>query len=177
MPARFNRSIRPVNSIKHVVDAVSTAVPAGAVSTLNLIQAVDAPTLASTTTVNQGSTVNSIYLRVEVEHVSGQPILQNRIYMAIMKNPGNNLSPVFPANVGSNDNKKFVIHQEMIMVTQNSADAGSFPRTMFQGVIKIPRGYRRNGTNDRLNALFSLDVAETVGAVDVCVQCIYKEYF
>lgn len=97
--------------------------------------------------------------------------------MIIFKNPGGNLVNPFPANVGNNDNKKWVIHQEMIMITQNSADAGSFPRTMFQGVIKIPRGYRRVGTNDNLSALFSLDIAETTGAVDLCVQCIYKEYF
>jgi len=99
-----------------------------------------------------------------------------RVYMIVMKNPGNNLSVPYPATVGSTDLKKFVIHQEMLMQTGVNADALSFPRTMFVGVIKIPRGYRRMGYDDQIAVSFALDAAETTATVNVCVQCIYKEY-
>ncbi len=177
MARGFNRSIRPVQSLKHVVDTASAAVPAGVITTIPLIDGVEDPALANTTEVNNGSTVNSIYLRVETIHNSGDWVTIPRIYMAIFKNPGQNLVNPYPANIGQSNNKKWVIHQEMQMMTGINADANSFPRTMFQGVIKIPRGYRRVGTSDRLSALFALDVAETTATVTACVQCIYKEYF
>ena len=62
--------------------------------------------------------------------------------MLVFKNPGGNLT--VPANntVGSNDNKKYVIHQEMVMLEQSISGN---PRTLFNGVIRIPRGYQRNG--------------------------------
>ncbi len=97
--------------------------------------------------------------------------------MILMKNPGNNLAIPYPSQVGASDSKKYVIHQEMLMQTGVSADANSFPRTMFKGVIKIPGNYRRMGINDRLAFSFALDTAETTASVSVCVQCIYKEYF
>ncbi len=172
----FNRSIRPVQSIKHVVDTATTAVPAGLVSTVPIIISNDDPSNDLVTQVQTGSTVNSFYLRIEMLHNSGTWVTVPRLYMSIQKNPGNNLNTVYPANVGPSDNKKWIIHQEMMMTTGIAADDNSFPRTMFQGVIKIPRGYKRNGTADRMNINFSLDVMETTATVTVCVQCIYREY-
>ncbi len=89
--------------------------------------------------------------------------------MIIMKNPGNNLVTPTPNAVGGNDNKKFVIHQEMVMLEKNTT---GLPRTLFKGVISIPRGYRRFGQDDILViALLSPGVN-----VDFCIQCIYKEF-
>jgi len=86
-----------------------------------------------------------------------------------VKNPGNNL--VFPnANVvGSDDNKKYVIHQEMVMFQQQS---NSNPRTVFNGVIVIPKGYRRMAINDQL-ILFLFSPGVNTFA---CIQCHYKEF-
>lgn len=175
--ARFNRTIRPVNSLKHVVDTATAAVPAGVITTVILAQGTGNPTLANVVEVNQGSVINSMYLRVEAIHNSGDWTLTPRVYMTIFKNPGSNLVPPYPANVGFDDNKKFIIHQEMLMMTGINADANSFPRTVFNGVIKIPQPYRRVGMNDKINAQFSLDVGEMIATVTVCVQCIYKEFF
>ncbi len=89
--------------------------------------------------------------------------------MAIVKNPGNNLA--FPdANViGTDDNKRFVIHQEMKMLEQS---VNGNPRTIFNGVIVIPKGYRRFAINDTLKILL---FAPGVNC-NVCFQCHYKEF-
>ncbi len=160
-------SMRPIHRIKHVIDSEG-ALTAATTSSTPIIAAVDAPTLGSTTQVETGAKVNGIYLHVEVSHTSGAG--RPNVYLAVFKNPGGNLSAPNPTNVGGSDNKRFVIHQEMIMM---SGDAGNgLPRPLFNGVIAIPRGYRRFGPNDTLIvALQSKNVA-----ADFCLQCHYKEF-
>ncbi len=164
--ARFS-SIRPVQRIKHVVDSEGALV-AGTRSVVDLITTVDQPVLANVNNVQTASTVNGIYLHVEVSHTSGAG--RPNIYMAIFKNPGANLSNFDGDAVGADDNKKYVIHQEMLMM---SGDAGNgLPRPLFNGVIAIPKGYRRNGPKDKLSCiLFSKTVA-----ADFCLQAHYKEF-
>ncbi len=89
--------------------------------------------------------------------------------MAIAKNPGGNLAMPNPNAVGVSDNKKYIIHQEMVMLEQS---VNGNPRTLFNGVIAIPRGYRRNGPNDQLQFLI---IAPGVN-INYCFQCHYKEF-
>ncbi len=159
-------NLRPVHSIKHIVD-VQGGLTIGTKQNVRLIEAKDAPVLANVTEVETASTVNSIYLKVEC-YATSTAALAN-CYMYIIKDPGGNLVNVNGNVVGASDIKKFVIHQEMVMLEKNTT---GLPRTLFAGVIRIPRGYRRMGTNDELNlVLFTPGVT-----VDFCVQCIYKEY-
>ncbi len=169
--ARFRSSIRPVHRLKHVVDT-QFAAGLGVAVNFALITTVDAPVLANTAEVETGSKVNGIYLRVEC-YATTSAALSN-VYMAVWKNVGGNLANVAPNTVGSNDNKRFVIHQEMVMLQKEpTADAlGGNPRTLFNGVIVIPRGYRRFAPND----LLTLSVLAPGVDVDVCVQCHYKEF-
>jgi len=163
---RIRNSIRPVHRIKHVVDSQGGAT-IGAPFTVNLAATVDAPVLANVTEVETGSTINGIYLKVEVNATSSGAL--SNAYMMVMKNPGGNLT--FPnANaVGSDDNKKYVIHQEMVMLQQQT---NSNPRTLFAGVIVIPRGYRRMGINDLIQVqLFSPGVT-----LNLCIQSNYREF-
>ncbi len=127
----------------------------------------DAPLLASTDQVETGSTVNGIFLIVEINATTSGALAN--AYLSIFKNPGGNLTIPPPNLIGGNDNKKYVIHQEMVMLQQQS---GSNPRTLFKGVIVIPRGYRRFAINDTL--VISI-VAPGVN-LNVCFQCHYKEY-
>ncbi len=87
----------------------------------------------------------------------------------VVKNPGAAIT--FPnANViGSFVNKKYVIHQEMVMLQKQT---GSNPRTLFNGVIVIPRGYRRFGPLDQLIAFVFTPGVD----IEVCIQCHYKEF-
>ncbi len=160
-------SIHPVNRIKHVVDAEGGLV-AGTQSRSDVIDADDSPTLNVAPQVMTGSVVNGIYLHIEVSHTSGTG--RPNIYFALIKIPGNGFSPPQANAVGINDLKRYVIHQEMIMM---SGDAGNgLPRSIFNGVIAIPKGYKRFGPDDRLAVLL---LSPNVAA-DFCLQCHYKEF-
>ncbi len=163
---RSRNSLRPVNRIKHVVD-VQLGLVLDTQSNQNLIASKDAPVLANTTEVVTGSIVNAIYLKVEA-YATTAGALAN-MYMMVIKNPGSEIVAPQPNLVGASDAKRFVIHQEMVMMEQS---VNGNPRTVFNGVIIIPRGYRRFGPNDLLQlSLFSPGVNASV-----CFQCHYKEF-
>ena len=159
-------AIRPVHRIKHVKDS-QFGVVLGLQTLVILIKSVDAPVLANTNEVETGSKVNGIYLRVECYATTAAAL--SNAYMAVFKNPGGNIAITNANTIGSNDNKRYVIHQEMVML-QKQIDGN--PRTLFNGVIALPRGYRRFGPNDTLElAIFAPGVN-----LDVCAQCHYKEF-
>jgi len=166
MPRRYNMALRPIHRIKHVVDIQNAAV-AGTQVNESIIQSKDAPVLANTKECETGSKVNGIYLHVEVVATSSAAL--TNVYMMVIKNPGNNIIVPAANLVGASDNKRFVIHQEMVMMQEQT---GSNPRTIFNGVIALPRGYRRNGPNDFLYvSLLSPGIS-----INYCMQAHYKEY-
>ncbi len=162
----FRNNLRPINRIKHVVDS-QTATNAGTILAVEIIKATDVPVLANPEQVETGSTVNGIYLKVE-SYATSSAALAN-FYMMIFKNPGGNLTAPNPNAVGVSDNKRFVIHQEMIMFQKVT---NSNPRTVFNGVIAIPRGYRRFAPDDRLQVRMLAPGVNT----ETCIQCHYKEF-
>ncbi len=165
--SRRNLSLRPVHRIKHVIDK-QFATALGVVNDTNLILAVDAPVLANAEEVETGSTVNGIFLVVEAVNTGTTGVLANA-YMIVYKNPGGNIPNIAPNLVGVDDDKRYVIHQEMVMLQMVD---NSNPRTLFKGVIVIPRGYKRFGPNDELRLrIFSPGVE-----INVCLQCHYKEF-
>ncbi len=134
-----------------------------------MIQATDTPTLAATSSVQTGSTVHGIFLVIEVVNTEAtQGVLPN-VYLAVFLNRGGNLTNIDANAVGSNDDKRYVIHQEMIMLQKQS---GSNPRTLFKGVIILPRGYKRFGPNDLLNIIIDSPGID----LDACLQVHYKEF-
>ncbi len=164
--SRRSMSLRPINRVKHVIDQQG-ALTIAAQTNVDLIKTVDAPVIGNTTEVVTGSKVNGIYLHVEC-YATSTGALAN-CYMYVFKNPGNTLTAPNPNVVGSSVIKKYIIHQEMVMLEKNTT---GLPRVLFNGVIKIPKGYIRNGPSDRLKlVLFSPGVT-----VDFCVQCHYKEF-
>ncbi len=158
--------LRPVQRIKHVVDR-QAGIGFGANLDTSLIIATDTPVLAQTDEVQTASTVHGIYLKVEL-YARTNGALSNA-YMIIFKNPGGNLTLPAANNVGTSDNKKYVIHQEMIMLQR--AINGN-PRTLFNGVVVIPRGYKQFGINDSLVVRITSPGVD----LDVCLQCHYKEF-
>lgn len=163
---RGNLGLRPINRIKHVRD-LQGGTGANVQSLTSIIVAVDAPVIANSFEVETGSTVHALYLKVEA-YATTEGALAN-CYMYVAKNPGNNLTLPNANNVGVNDNKKYIIHQEMVMLEQK---INGNPRTLFNGVISIPKGYKRNGPNDRLV------LALLAPGVDIsfCYQAHYKEF-
>ncbi len=169
MPFRSRRglSLRPVHRIKHVIDKQG-AVALGVVDTTNLITSIDAPTLAGTDQVETGSTVNGLFLSVEVVNTGVTGVLSN-CYFAIFKNPGGNLTFGNPNVIGASDNKKYVFHQEMVMLQMQD---NSNPRTLFKGVIAIPRHLRRMAIND----LIQMQIFSPGVEITFCLQSHYKEF-
>ncbi len=163
--ARFRKYLHPVNSKKHVIDNQGGLV-AGTQAIVELVEGVDAPVLASTEQVAVGSYVRSMFLNVQVA-ATGTAALSN-VYMIVYKNPSNGLTPPNANAVGASDVKKIVFHQEMIMTEKNTT---AIPRTLFKGVLKLPRHMQRMGQDD--SVLIAL-LAPGVN-YDYCIQCIYKE--
>ncbi len=167
--ARFRgASMRPIHRIKHVVD-FSATLTAGTTLVQDIIKANDAPVLANTTHVETGSKVNGIYLRIEVASNETDAGAVPNVYLAVWKNPGGNITMAAPNVIGASDNKRFVIHQEMLMLNNL---AGGNPRTLFNGVIAIPRGYRRMGPND----ILSVSILTPQVNIALCTQVHYKEF-
>ncbi len=166
---RFSRMSRlhPVNRTKHVIDSQQGAI-AGTQIDVILIDTVDAPVLATNPQqVLTSSKVNGIFLIVEVYGTTSGALAN--AYMMVYKRPASAITIPNANAIGTSELKKYVIHQEMVMLQKVTP---SNPRTLFKGVIKIPRGYIRNGPLDQLRvAIFSPGVN-----LDVCIQCHYKEF-
>ncbi len=170
--ARFRGGIKPVNRIKHVVD-IQQALPINTLLNVNLIIARDAPVLANTEECLTGSTVNGFFGTVECVASETSTTATPNLYIYFSKDPGNAITTSMPKGneVGKDDLKKYVFHQEMIML--NPLDGGN-PRNIFKGVIKIPKHFRRCGPNDRIKMF--MFIPSTGVAVNICAQFHYKEF-
>ncbi len=167
---RSRMGLRPVNRIKHVVDSSST-VAAAAEGGVTIAIAGDTPVQANTSEVKTGCTINGFYIRAEI--ASNEAIDLGAIpnvYFMVSKNPGTNVTMPAANAVGASDNKRFVIHQEMSMIENKGQ--GSNARTLFNGVVVIPKGMRRMGPNDKWQALTLCPALNTVQ----CFQVHYKEF-
>ncbi len=179
---RINRALalRPINSLKHVVDA-SGVTTGGTPSEVTIAVQVDLPSTTVTNQVHTGSAVKAIFLSVQLSGsvaYGGVP----RVYMIVYKNPGNQVPTPDPSNIGISPRRKFVIHQEMTMVAQQTTSGagggdGTFPRTMFKGVILLPKRYQRFGDADELTFVIQNATGEATGTTRWCLQSIYKEFF
>ncbi len=165
---RYRRSLAVVHRIKHVVDKSATVTAATQLNQ-DIITTKDAPVLANVVEVETGAKVNGFYLKCEVASNETDAGAIPNVYMMVTKNPGGNITLPTANAVGASDNKRFVIHQEMIMLNNL---AGGNPRTLFNGVIVIPKGYRRFGPNDVL----TVSVFSTAVNFAFCLQAHYKEF-
>ncbi len=144
-----------------------TSTTAGTAINTNIVSTLDTPTLADTDGVETGASVNAIYAKVEVIATSSAAI--SNVYMIVGKSVAGDI--VLPAAnaVGASDNKRFVIHQEMVMLQKQD---GSNPRTLFNGVIVFPKGMRRCAPND----VWQLNILSPGVNIDACMQIHYKEF-
>ncbi len=165
--ARFRSRLSPVNSQKHIIDKQGAlGVDTQVLETL--IVATDTPALADVDGVEVGSHVYGLFLNVQVAATSTAALAN--VYMYLFKNPGNNIGTIPKANLlGTSDFKRQVFHEEMIMTEKNTT---AIPRTLFKGVIKIPKTFHTMRRADQVSiALYSPGVT-----FEYCIQCIYKEF-
>lgn len=171
--ARFRSrgmALRPVNRIKHVVDS-GVVIAKNVKGNTAIALATDTPTLGAPSSVETGAKINGFYIRAEVasNDAIDTGIIPN-VYFLLWKNPGGNLVRPGANSVGVSDNKRYVIHQEMTMIENKGQ--GSNGRTIFNGVIVVPKGYRRMGPNDLWETQILCPQLDTVQ----CVQVHYKEF-
>ncbi len=172
MMARYRQrgmGLRPVNRIKHVVDDSATITAAG-VYAFDFVRTVDSSGLAGTFDVQTGSKVHGVYMKVIVaSNEATQAGVIPNVYMLVMKSPATNVATITPNVVGADDSKKFVIHQEMSMI-QNQVSSN--PTVLFNGVIKFPKIYQRNGPNDKWRLVI---LCPNIN-ISYCTQIHYKEF-
>ncbi len=167
---RSRMQLRPVNRTKHVVDNSATVAQATA-NAFVIALAGDSPTLGTTNSVKTGASINGFYIRFEIASNEAVDLgaIPN-VYFYLWKNVGGNLTRPAANATGSNDNKRFIIHQEMSMIENKGQ--GSNARTLFNGVIAIPKGMRRLGPNDSWEIITLCPALATAQ----CLQCHYKEF-
>ncbi len=173
MPFRNRNRLRPINSIKHIVDQQLT-VPAGGSSPVIILVGAENPVTTVANEIKIGAKVSTIFLNIQVVNSTNATGLINNAYFYIYVNPGGNIvgtaRPAVNA-VGTSNLRKMVFHQEMAMLSDAN---DSIPITLFKGVLKIPRKAQRIGIGDEIE----IQVGTPAGGaeIDACIQCIYKEY-
>ncbi len=169
---RMNR-LRPVNSLKHTIDS-QVSIPPGTATDVVIVSGTDNASSVTANQVDIGANISSIFLNVQVVNTTDATGLINNAYFYIFGNPGGNIpAGTFPDvnDVGTSDLRKMIFHQDMVMLSDAN---DSIPLTLFKGVLKIPRKFRRIGVSD----IISLRIGTPTGGAEInaCVQCVYKEY-
>ncbi len=170
---RYSR-LRPVNSIKNISEVSSIIAATTDTIALTVSKSVDAPAVSNSNEVSNGSTINSIYLSVYVIAEGGE--VANEVPLVdwyIWKNNGNQATgseiPT-PGATGTDELKRYILHQEKGLAGGGDASLAGVPM-IFKGVIKLPRTFRRQAINDRIQVM-----VRTTFASKICIQAIYKWY-
>jgi len=165
MPMRMGRralSLRPVRSVKEIVDGVFLNVAAGVTTDFAVVQSVNDYT-GGIGTCPIGAHVKSIYIEASYNGPTGG---QARMDWFIGKSPGNNLTLPIPGATGGDDNRKWIFHESKGMMP--SEEGGIAKKS---GWIRVPPKMQRMGEDDR--------ILIRIGASSVyswCGKTIYKWY-
>ncbi len=156
-------NLRPINSVKNIVDGTFLGVTAATNTDVVLAATVNDYT-GGVADVPIGAKISSVFLFVQM--ISSDASVVNMDWFIIRKPTGVALPT--PGATGGNAARKFILHEEK-GIPGNALD-GAYPLT-FKGVIKIPRGRQRMGEGDQL-----LVRLRGASAYNACVKCIYKFY-
>ncbi len=166
MPRYRNRGLglRPINSVKNIVDATNLIVGAGVVTNITLALTVN-DYAGGVSSVPIGAKVSSVYLFNQIQ----QQAVNSNVDWYVWKGPGS-ISAVMPVPgvTGGDVNRKYILHEEKGI--PGPMNNGSPPLT-FRGVVRIPRGRQRFAENDILQIKL-----RGAAAYDQCLKCIYKFY-
>ncbi len=144
----------------------------GVTSTTQLVEiskAVNTPVSTTQQEVSQGCVIKAIYCSIDGCGLGGTGVL-NTMDLYIIKNPGNNLTVPAPIAVGTSNEKKFVFKQWRFMIMRNQD--GNLP-FHWEGWLKIPKRYQRQGTDDVMDIVFACTAGVTG---HISGQFIYKWY-
>ncbi len=158
--------LRPrVDTVKHYVQTVATAVASSATLPIVLVQAVArGASRANTFTVEEGSTVTAIYLEYWISGVT----LDKTATWFIVKRPSALVTPTFSEtqNLQAYTNKRNILN-----AGQGLAPSSGNVLPIYKQWIKIPRGKQRMALGD----IIQLQVSGVGTTVTVCGFSTYKE--
>ncbi len=162
--SRRGLGLRPVNSTKNVVYAEAST----GVTALNIVisNAVDTPLIGTANAVNRSCTIKAVWLSIDVCGLAATGVLQTTSFY-MMKNTGANLTPPAPRTEGTSNEKKYIFKSWNAMTMRNQD--GNVPYH-WEGWIKVPRQYQRQGQDDQLSIVF----LTTTAAGHISFQAIYK---
>ncbi len=156
-------ALRPVHSVKEIVDGVFLAVSAGVSTTVVACLVVNDYT-GTVGTCPIGASIKSMWIHVSYALVSATP--DSNFDWYLIKDPGTQLAIPTPGATGGNVNRKWIFHESKGLAP-NADDANP---QVNQGWIKIPRKMTRMGESDRI-----LLVARGAASnYNLCVKIIYK---
>ncbi len=180
MPFRRSMAKRPINSIKNVFDT-SGVLPAGVNTIIGTL--VDTLEYGNPTDgksqVIKGSNVNGVYLSMFFSLDANQagagsvPLMDWYIIKNRNASLGTSFSAVnaeflpFPGDTGGNASKSNIFHEEKGLIGEKNDGS----KMVFQGVIKIPKGFRSFNAKDQI-----LIAARSNFDVVFCIKCIYRWY-
>ncbi len=164
--SRRGLGLRPVNSNKNIVHQTDSV--GATLGSKNIAITVDNAALTSTAQIERGSSIKAIWLSLDFCGLAATGVLQvTHVYL--IKNPGANLTLPLPGTEGGSNEKKFIFKQWDQMTMRNQ---DGNPPYHWEGWIKIPRVYQRNGADD----VYSIAFACSSAAGHISFTAIYKWY-
>ncbi len=162
---RRRMGLQVVDSNKNVVDF--SANPSTTIASTTLVLTKDTATNTVANEVSRGSKLFRIWLSFDICGLDASGVRQ-KIGLYLIKNPGTNFGTIPGVFVvGTSNEKKYVIKQWSYMTMRNQ---DGNPPNHWEGWIKIPKIYQRNGADDIWTLAFQSDT--TTG--HLTGQCIYK---
>ncbi len=165
------RSLNPVNSLKHIIDAEGTLLATGAASTVPLVTGVPNidPAVFDPSKARVGSVINAFFITVFVIGASGANIGGSINWYLWKQRSTQDPGPI-PDAVGTSNLRNQVIHQE-----KGLAGSGDGTPMAFKGVIVVPRGMRRMREGDEWQIKLNLNAVAATDA-SFCVRAIFKSF-
>ncbi len=164
---RRSDSRRPIDSNKNVISFSES--PSTTIASTTLVLTKDSASNTVTNEVTRGCSINAIWLSVDGCGLASTGA-KVRMGLYLIKDSGSNLASIPSVfAVGSSNEKKFIIKNWQYMVMRNQ---DGNPPFHWEGWIRIPKGMRRCGADDKWSLAFEQDV----GTGHLSGQCIYKWY-
>ncbi len=162
--------MRPViNSTKHYRQNSLSSIASGALTTIELLDAVERSTASAVNEVGAGAIVKAIYIEYWLK--AGEATNLGSFILTITKVPGTGSGPTFAnhAALGDYENKKNILFTSQGLVNNEASTAIPVIRQW----IKIPKTKQRMGLGDRVLC----SISAVTSGIDFCGFATYKEYY
>lgn len=156
-------ALRPVRSVKEIIDGIFLGVAAGVTTTTVVATSVNSY-VGTIGTCPIGATIKAMYVSVTYASTVSTPDSAFDWYIA--KNPAGQLAMPQPGSTGGNPNRKWIFFESKGLAP-NADDANPDDKS---GWIKVPKKMQRMGEDDE----FIITARNVVAGYNLCVKCIYK---